>query len=179
MIIPLAILPTQACLSPRGQHTVHRTIAAPQIFGCTILLNLRFIRQLNQINGDGAIIEASCAIIWTEQSVSVITHEIWHGRLVRESLLSRVKVELVDGWDSLLSGDASLVVYEELRRVMGEKLRSFHEAAIIKARVARNGGGGGEEESSSVAPPKSVRRKAVQKEDPIRTLIFLGSWSHT
>lgn len=75
-----------------------------------------------------------------------------------------------------LSGDGSLA--QESKRTVGEKFRQVYEVAIIA--MAKNGAweyGG----CTSLPISKEIERRkwSYHAEDPIKTLMFLGSWSHT
>lgn len=68
-----------------------------------------------------------------------------------------------------LSGDSSS------KRTMGEKLRQAWAAAMVAMAGSGTMKGGGI--SISKAIERRNRRSGV--EDPLRTMMFLGSWSHT
>jgi|UniRef100_A0A2N9EC73 hypothetical protein len=73
-----------------------------------------------------------------------------------------------------LSGDSSLT--QESKRTVGEKFRQAYEVAIIA--IAKNRVW---EACTNLPISKEIERRkwSHHAEDPIRTLMFLGSWSHT
>lgn len=73
-----------------------------------------------------------------------------------------------------LSGDGSLA--EESKRTVGEKLRQACEVAVTAIAKSRANW-----EGYSLPISKEIERRkwSYRAEDPIRTLMFLGSWSHT
>lgn len=72
-----------------------------------------------------------------------------------------------------LSNDGSLT--HESKRTIGEKLKQAIDAAMDA--MARNELGKG----NSLLFSKEIERRnwSHHAEDPIRTMMFLGSWSHT
>jgi hypothetical protein len=72
-----------------------------------------------------------------------------------------------------VSGDGSLT--QDSKRTVGEKLRQAYEVARIA--VAENRVW----EGCSLPISKEIERRrwSYHAEDPIRTMMFLGSWSHT
>ena len=73
------------------------------------------------------------------------------------------------------TGDGS--VGKESKTTLGEKLRQACEAAL----VSMAGFGSNQNRRRSLLIPKDIerRRGTHHAEDPIRTMMFLGSWSHT
>jgi hypothetical protein len=72
-----------------------------------------------------------------------------------------------------LSGEGSLA--QESKKTVGENLRLAYEVARIA--VAKNRVW----EGCSLPISKEIERRrwSYHAEDPIRTMMFLGSWSHT
>lgn len=72
-----------------------------------------------------------------------------------------------------ISGDGSL--NQDSKRTVGEKLRQAYEVARIAVAETRVW------EGCSLPISKEIerRRRSYHAEDPIRTMMFLGSWSHT
>ncbi|EXB40837.1 hypothetical protein L484_009082 [Morus notabilis] len=73
------------------------------------------------------------------------------------------------------SGEGSLG--KEPKRTFRERLRQACEAAFVSKsgyEVDQNG-------RRSLSIPKEIERRrcSYRAEDPIRTMMFLGSWSHT
>ncbi|KAG4913686.1 hypothetical protein AAZX31_19G196400 [Glycine max] len=69
-----------------------------------------------------------------------------------------------------VSGESSNLAKESSRSV-GEKLHQVCKAAMVAITTD-----GSNQRSSRLLPNQ---RLSLQSEDPIRTLMFLGSWSHT
>lgn len=74
-----------------------------------------------------------------------------------------------------ISGESSLI--QESKRTVGENFRQIIKAAM----VAVDGRGNGS--SRPISNSKEIERRngnmGYGVEDPIRTMMFLGSWSHT
>ncbi|PON96588.1 hypothetical protein TorRG33x02_075690 [Trema orientale] len=68
---------------------------------------------------------------------------------------------------------------QDSKITFGEKLRQACEAALVS--MAGPGSGSNQNRRRGLLIPKDIeRRKGThQVEDPIRTMMFLGSWSHT
>ncbi|KAJ6729479.1 hypothetical protein OIU85_020396 [Salix viminalis] len=75
-----------------------------------------------------------------------------------------------------LSGDGSLP--RESKRTIGGRLKQAVAAASASMNTAKNGAG---KENSSLLCSKEMKRRSwsYQGEEPIRTMMFLGSWGHT
>lgn len=73
------------------------------------------------------------------------------------------------------SGDSCLS--QESKRTIREKIGRVYEAAL----VAMAGSNGAQNGGSSFLVSKQIERRRWNNrtEDPIRTMMFLGSWSHT
>ncbi|KAK2649421.1 hypothetical protein Ddye_016910 [Dipteronia dyeriana] len=72
------------------------------------------------------------------------------------------------------SGDGSLA--HDSKRTIGEKLRQAYDAAVVAVagdRVQQPG------RSRSASRGLERRKSGYCAEDPIRTMMFLGSWNHT
>ncbi|KAM6540980.1 hypothetical protein CsatB_005427 [Cannabis sativa] len=74
-------------------------------------------------------------------------------------------------------GDSCLS--QEPKKTLGAKLRQACEAAL----VSMDSYGSNQNCGKSLLIPKDIERRKVvyqyKAEDPIRTMMFLGSWSHT
>lgn len=79
------------------------------------------------------------------------------------------------------SGEGSLAVGQEKKRTFREKLRQACEAALVsKYEVDQNGRRSLSNNNNNNLPKDIERRRwSYRAEDPIRTMMFLGSWSHT
>ncbi|KAH7862680.1 hypothetical protein Vadar_008059 [Vaccinium darrowii] len=75
------------------------------------------------------------------------------------------------------SGDSSLI--QESKRTIGENFRQVIKAAMVA--VAGNNGRSGSSRPISFSREMERRNGNMNYgvEDPIRTMMFLGSWSHT
>jgi hypothetical protein len=75
-----------------------------------------------------------------------------------------------------LSSDGSLP--RDAKRTIAERLKQAIDAATVSMTMARNGAGKG---NSALLYSKEIERRnwSSQAEDPIRTMMFLGSWGHT
>lgn len=71
------------------------------------------------------------------------------------------------------SGESPLI--NESKRTVGEKLRQAYEAAVVA--VAGKGSPNGC--SAPILKEIERRKRSYGVEDPIRTMMFLGSWTHT
>ncbi|KAF8006697.1 hypothetical protein BT93_K0875 [Corymbia citriodora subsp. variegata] len=70
------------------------------------------------------------------------------------------------------SGDPSIGHEGKRTATIGERLRRAYEAAVVAAEAPNRG--------RFMTPRDAERRKPVYRvEDPIRTMMFLGSWNHT
>ncbi|KAJ0052861.1 hypothetical protein Pint_01011 [Pistacia integerrima] len=65
--------------------------------------------------------------------------------------------------------------HQDSKRTIGEKLREALKAARVA--VAGDGIEGGH--NPSFTRRNERRKPSYRAEDPIRTMMFLGSWSHT
>ncbi|KAJ4850586.1 hypothetical protein Tsubulata_017187 [Turnera subulata] len=75
-----------------------------------------------------------------------------------------------------LSTDGSLA--HESKRTIGEKLKQAIDAATVN--MARKGLTGKGSSSNLMFSKENGRRDwSYRAEEPIRTMMFLGSWSHT
>lgn len=72
-----------------------------------------------------------------------------------------------------VAGESSLT--HDSKRTIGEKFRQAYEAAMVAA------AGDGVQRGCNVFINRGIERRkpSYRAEDPIRTIMFLGSWSHT
>lgn len=72
------------------------------------------------------------------------------------------------------SGDSTLIL--ESKRTVGEKLRQAYRSAMVAVSENETTARGRE-----ILISKEIERRdrGSGLEDPIRTMMFLGSWSHT
>lgn len=77
-------------------------------------------------------------------------------------------------------GDGS-VTEKESKRTIQERIGQVYEAAVV-AMGGSYGSQNQEHRSGSSSISKEIERRrrwSYRTEDPIRTIMFLGSWSHT
>ncbi|OWM63514.1 hypothetical protein CDL15_Pgr019463 [Punica granatum] len=70
------------------------------------------------------------------------------------------------------SGDSSLT--HETKRTIRERLKQAYEAAVISVATP-------DHQTTRIPISKEIERRKTghRVEEPIRTIMFLGSWSHT
>ncbi|KAJ4727646.1 Histidine--tRNA ligase [Melia azedarach] len=74
-----------------------------------------------------------------------------------------------------ISGESSLG--HDSKRTIGEKIRQAYEAAMVA--VGGDHGVQRGRSGRSINRGTERRKSSYRAEDPIRTMMFLGSWSHT
>lgn len=77
-----------------------------------------------------------------------------------------------------LSSDTSMI--HECKRMVGERLQQAFQARIVveDSRSERSESSDSERKIYNTKQVKRLNRR-VKMDDPIRTIMFLGSWSHT